>query len=82
MGSLFASRHIDGHLSIINLYFDQTVVTTESFYPSFSPLSFLTMMGGALGLWLGMGVLQILHVLASCLKITVLEKELINYVQN
>ena len=73
-GSLFSSRHIEGNISWIDLSIDQNVVITESFYPSFSPLSFLTMMGGALGLWLGMGVLQVLHVLASCWKITLMSK--------
>ena len=80
-GSLFASRHIAGNRSFIELTFDQTVVTTESFYPTFSFLTFLTLMGGALGLWLGMGVLQILHVLTSCLKITILEKGSTNCVK-
>ena len=61
-------------MSYIDLSFDQNVVITESFYPNFSPLAFLTMMGGALGLWLGMGVLQVLHVLASCWKIALLGK--------
>ena len=54
--------------------FDQNVAITEFFYPSFSPLAFLTMTGGALGLWLGIGILQILNAGVSCLKITILRK--------
>ena len=42
-----------------DLTLDQEVTVTESFYPSFSPLTFFTVMGGALGLWLGVGVVQV-----------------------
>ena len=48
-----------------DLTLDQIVTVTESFYPSFSLLEFLTMMGGAVGLWLGMGVVQMVHVGAA-----------------
>ena len=44
-----------------DLTLDQIVTVTESFYPSFSLLEFLTMMGGAVGLWLGIGVVQMVH---------------------
>ena len=37
-------------------------MVTESFYPAFSPLSFITMMGGALGLWLGVGAVQLVAI--------------------
>ena len=40
-------------------------MVTESFYPAFSPLSFITMMGGALGLWLGVGAVQLVAYLVS-----------------
>ena len=43
----------------------QEVMVTESFYPAFSPLSFITMMGGALGLWLGVGAVQLVAYLVS-----------------
>ena len=48
-----------------DLTLDQIVTVTESFYPSFSLLEFLTMMGGAVGLWLGMGVVQMVHLGAA-----------------
>ena len=38
---------------------DQEVTVTESFYPSFSPLTFFTVMGGALGLFLGFSFLTL-----------------------
>ena len=39
--------------------FDQTVIITEYFYPTFSFPGFFSSVGGALGLWLGLGVMQI-----------------------
>ena len=39
--------------------FDQTVAVTEYYYPEFSFTDFLSSLGGALGLWLGVGVVQI-----------------------
>ena len=38
--------------------FDQTVTVTESFYPSLSFTKLFADLGGSLGLWLGVGVLQ------------------------
>ena len=52
----FSYKHIKFDLSV-----DQTVTITESFYPKFSPLSFITKMGSAIGLWLGAGVVQMIH---------------------
>ena len=48
-----------------DLTMDQEVTVTESFYPPFSPLTFFTVMGGALGLWLGVGVVQVVSYVAS-----------------
>ena len=39
---------------------DQNVVTTESYIPTFSLAIFIADLGGSLGLWLGVGVVQIL----------------------
>ena len=41
------------------LFFDQTVDITEYYYPEFSLADFLSTIGGILGLWLGVGVVQI-----------------------
>ena len=38
--------------------FDQTVTVTRSFYPDLSWTKFFSEVGGSLGLWLGLGVLQ------------------------
>ena len=45
--------------TIIDLTFDQTVTFTEVFFPSPSVTAFLTELGGSLGLWLGVGVIQL-----------------------
>ena len=52
----FSYKYIKFDLSV-----DQTITITESFYPKFSPLSFITKMGSAIGLWLGAGVVQMIH---------------------
>ena len=52
----FSDKFIKFDLSL-----DQIITVTESFYPKFSPLSFITKMGSAIGLWLGAGVVQMIH---------------------
>lgn len=44
---------------MIKLHFDQTVDIKEYYYPKFSLTTFLSELGGILGLWLGIGVMQI-----------------------
>ena len=39
---------------------DQKVKTKEFYFPHFSPETFLAELGGSLGLWLGVGAVQIL----------------------
>ena len=45
--------------SIIDIAFSQTVAVTEHFYPTFSFSKFISSIGGCLGFWLGVGVVQI-----------------------
>ena len=59
--------------TVFDLTFDQEVTFTESFFPSLSMSNLFSQIGGALGLWLGIGVLQITEYgsfLANLLKIT------------
>ena len=42
-----------------DLTLGQTVTVTEAFYPKFSVLEFLSKTGGAVGLWLGLGMVQL-----------------------
>ena len=51
---------LDEKATDIQLTFDQTVTITESFYPGISPTKIFSDLGGSLGLWLGVGVVQIL----------------------
>ena len=46
--------------SIIKINLDPVVETTESFYPKFSLSAFFADLGGSLGLWLGLGAVQLL----------------------
>ena len=55
-------------MTFIDLTFDQTVIITEHFYPDFSLVDFLSRLGGSLGLWLGLGVMQISGILSTCIE--------------
>lgn len=46
------------NLTTFSIQIDQTVSVTEYYYPDFSIVDFLANLGGSLGLWLGLGVLQ------------------------
>ena len=39
----------------------QTVTIIETFYPNFEGLDFLSKTGGAVGLWLGLGLVQLVE---------------------
>ena len=45
--------------SFIQLDFDQTVSIRESFFPSPSLTTLMADLGGCLGLWLGVGIVQL-----------------------
>ena len=46
------------NLTVFGIQIDQTVSVTEYYFPEFSISDFLSNIGGSLGLWLGIGVLQ------------------------
>ena len=54
----------------IGLKFDDMVIVTESFYPPASIPNFLAEIGGILGLWLGVGTLQMFLYFLECLDFT------------
>ena len=51
--------------SRIDIVFSETVNTRINDFPSFSFAKFLASFGGSFGLWLGLGVLQILQLSKS-----------------
>ena len=53
-------NNLDPDFSTLAITINQKVTTTESYIPDFSPATFLAELGGSLGLWLGVGVVQIL----------------------
>ena len=49
----------ESNYTTIDITFNQKVVITESFYPSVNYADLLPKIGGSLGLWLGIGVIQL-----------------------
>ena len=54
---------MENYITRIMITFDQTVSITESFYPALSISELFSDMGGSIGLWLGVGLLQICYYL-------------------
>ena len=52
--------------STIDLTFNQAVTVRESFYKTLSYSELFSALGGSLGLWLGVGIMQIIEHLANC----------------
>ena len=52
-------KDIGSHFTTIDVTLNQKVVVTESFYPTVDYANLLPKIGGALGLWLGIGVVQL-----------------------
>ena len=53
--------------NIIKLDLDPLVDTTESYFPDFSLSGFLADCGGSLGLWMGLGAVQLISNAADLL---------------
>ena len=58
-GGLITTVRTDEEFTVLGIEFDQQVTVTESRYPNFSFAKFFAELGGSIGLWLGMGLLQI-----------------------
>ena len=60
VGSELSEKRSEDWTSLV-FSFDPEVLVSVSQYPEFSWTSFFTDLGGSLGLWLGLGVSQILE---------------------
>ena len=53
--------------TMVEVMFSDKVMVTYNYYPEFSLVEALASLGGSLGLWLGLGVLQLLQLLLATL---------------
>ena len=60
VGSFISKLMSDLPVSMISFNIDQDVTITESYIPEFSFTAFFADIGGSLGLWLGVGAVQLL----------------------
>ena len=56
---MVSDERTDSALSTFDVTLDQVVTVTESRYPKMSFSKFFSDLGGSLGLWLGIGFIQI-----------------------
>ena len=49
--------------SYLTISFDQTVSLHRSSFPSFNWSTYLAALGGTVGLWLGLGIMQLMEIL-------------------
>ena len=61
-GALVSQKFLDNsNLSVFDFTLDPTVTITEAYYPEFDLVSFLSKTGGAVGFWLGLGMVQLVQ---------------------
>ena len=56
---MVSNERTDSTLSTFDITLDQVVTITESRYPKMSFTKFFSDLGGSLGLWLGVGIIQL-----------------------
>ena len=60
-GIMTTERYWNNQYSAFFLTFDKTVTITESRFPAVDVAKLFADLGGTLGLWLGLGVIQIIN---------------------
>ena len=60
-GSCISSSPKYSYYTLFEISIDQRVKITESFYATSSLAEIFSSLGGALGLWLGLGIMQIVE---------------------
>ena len=59
---MISSKFTDNtNLTVFDFTIDQTVTITEAYYSDFDLQEFLSNTGGAVGLWLGLGMVQLVQ---------------------
>ena len=53
--------------SKIDIAFSDTLTITTSDFPKFNPAEFLSTLGGSMGLWLGLGVVQTIEIVLNAI---------------
>ena len=68
-GTIIGDQAYPWNKSKFDFAYEQTVSITEYYYPDLSFAEFISSIGGSLGFWLGVGVLQIgehgIHIIAK-----------------
>ena len=64
---LLAKKMSKFNNSIINLTFSQEMLVTKTQFLKFIFTNFLSDLGGSMGLWLGIGLLQVMEVTIKCI---------------
>ena len=64
---MVSEENEDSGGTMFDLTFDQTVTVSRSFYPPLSFTDLFSKLGGSLGLWLGVGMMQMCITLTTVL---------------
>ena len=64
---LLAENFEQGNITVLNLTFSQSVLVTTTDFLKFIFVNFLSDLGGCMGLWLGLGLVQTIEIVIQCI---------------